>query len=105
MASVEFFIQIKDLFTHKISKYAFIGGIFSAIVVWKLNPKFRFRNIGYALLGTGIVSNIISISGQITIPKNDLIYGIVKIGESNVSILLIVVSIPFFVLDYFENRK
>jgi len=85
--------------------YAIPGGIVSSFIVWKLNPKFRFRNIGYALLTSGVLSNIISFSGAITIPKNDLIYGIVKFGDNNVSIFLIVLSTPFFILDFFENKK
>lgn len=85
--------------------YAIFGGVVSSLIVWKLNPKFRFRNIGYALLTSGVLSNIMSFSGAITIPKNDFIYGIVKFGENNVSILLIVLCIPFFILDFFENKK
>ncbi len=85
--------------------FAIAGGGVSFFIVWKLNPKFRFRNIGYALLTSGILSNIISFSGVITIHKNDLLYGIVKFGENNISIILIVLCIPFFILDYYENKK
>jgi len=80
-------------------------GIISSFIVWKLNPKFRFRNIGYALLTSGVLSNIISFSGAITIPKNDLIHGVLNFAENNVSILLVLLCIPFFILDYYENKK
>jgi len=86
-------------------KYAIVWGLISSIIVWKLNKKFRFRNIGYSLMTTGIISNILPLTGTITIPKNDWIYGIVKIGENNFSILLLLISIPFFILDYFENKN
>jgi hypothetical protein len=85
--------------------YGILGGLISYIIVWKLNPKFRFRNIGYALLSSGILSNILSFSGVITISSNDWIYGTVKFDDNNISLLLILSSIPFFILDYKVNKN
>ncbi|MCB4764606.1 MAG: hypothetical protein LGB00_02120, partial [Sulfurovum sp.] len=85
--------------------YAIGGGIVSAFIIWKLNPKFRFRNIGYSLLLSGTLSNIIPFSGIITIPKNDLIHGVINLGENQYSLLLILLAIPFFILDLYENKR
>lgn len=71
------------------------------------NPKRRFFRIGLALLSAGSILNIISFSGKLTIPKNDIIYGAINLQGHDFSIygfVLILASLFLFWLDYKENR-
>ena len=88
--------------------WAFLISLIAFAIMLFFNPKRRFLRIGLALISMGSILNIFSLTGKITIPKNDILYGFINLQGHDFSIqgiILIIASMYLFWLDHEENKS